>query len=179
MRGGWTSGATTLIQEVNFPMILRTLLKISFLGAWCNVTPVFLLVSWHSWLGMYSYQNLCLKMWNGLPFTEDINLHENMGVKILKLIVQKCGGTGMTPIRLKGVFIYLKPACIAQQKYTASKKYDTRCSFWSDRQPSLAGPWREGKVEGSRGLGKTSGLSFLAYDIAKRSQWGVPLPAES
>ena len=37
MRGGWTSGAATLIQEVNFPMILRTLLKISTLGAWCNV----------------------------------------------------------------------------------------------------------------------------------------------
>ena len=67
-------------------------------------------------------------MTSRLPFAEDLNVHENMGVRILKYIVQKCVGTGMTCMRLNCVFIYPKPAYIAQQKYTASKKYDPRCS---------------------------------------------------
>ena len=70
-----------------------------------------------------------LLMTSRLPFAEDLNVHENMGFRILKYIVQKCVGTGMTHIRLNCVFIYPKPACIAQQKYMASKKYDPRCSF--------------------------------------------------
>ena len=42
-----------------------------------------------------------------------------------------------------------KVYCTAE--YTASKKYDPRCSFYSDHHASLAGPWREVKVEGVQG----------------------------
>ena len=91
-------------------------------------------------------------MTSRLTFAEDLNVHEDMGVRNLKYIVQKCVGTGMTCMRLNCVFIYPKLAYIAQQKYTANKKYYPRCSFWSDRQPShpegklrwrgVQGPWK-------------------------------------
>ena len=58
MSGGWASEAATLIQEVNFLMILRTLLKVSTLGVWCKVTPVFLLASWRSWLAPHQTEIL-------------------------------------------------------------------------------------------------------------------------
>ena len=73
-----------------------------------------------------------------LLFAEDLDVHEYMGVKILKYIVQKCVGTGM--IELNCTFISPKPECITQQNYTASKKNDPRCSSGVIAWPSLAGP---------------------------------------
>ena len=63
-----------------------------------------------------------------LLIVEDLDIHENMGNSILKYIVQICVGTGMTCIELNCVFMSSKPKLIAQQKYTASKKYGPRCS---------------------------------------------------
>ena len=126
MRGGW-SGYTLSrgkfsynIENLTKNLYLRCLVQCDscFLSGFLTllVRDVFILEPL-----TYAWKcDSCMHlMTGGLPFAEDINIHENMGVRILKYIVQKCGGTGMTPIRLNCVFIYPKRACIAQQKHTS------------------------------------------------------------
>ena len=77
-----------------------------------------------------------LLMTSRLPFAEDLNVHENMGFRILKYIVQKCVGTGMTHIKLNCVFIYPKPLAPPPPPPASVRGK----AFWTAGQQSLRYP---------------------------------------
>ena len=116
-------------------------LKISTSGTWCSVTPVLLLVSWPSQLGMYSeiehltcawkcefpQAHECSR-WQEDSFLLKISTFMNTWeLEFWNKLFRNVWAL-VCHIELNCIFISPKPECITQQNYTASKKYDPRCS---------------------------------------------------